>query len=182
MENSWTTEIIPILGPITEGLISRSHKDLVNAINRLEDVSNTAPKEIVFIINSFGGTFSDELQVLIKLIQACRFETRSTIMNAGSATAMIASATNKREIFASGEFCFHDGTTTITALDVDIETRALNYGMFLLLQNMRLLNRDLIEKMGVVLPNNLALEFSATQLLKLTPKQCLKLGIVSRII
>lgn len=171
-------EVIMVAGSLTKDKTVQLSLQVDAAISRLQQ--QTDPSELILVFDSSGGSYWPTFETLINKIRKASVPTAAKIYRAASAAAMLALATTRREITESGSFALHDGQIEVAASDI-FEGRLVTPVLKSLLR-MSDLNRDLMLANKLELTDAMSDRLSATGLLELNPEECMKLGIVSRIV
>ena len=170
-------EVVLILGQLTDDKTADISSQVDRALGRLESVENP---ELILVINSGGGYFSEAFDRLIEKIRSTSVPTIAKIYHASSAASMIALAAKCREIDKNGAFGFHNGNVEITGSDL-LPDGSLTKRSRASLERMIKLNQELLEQASVELPPDMKVQLAASGRLVLNAQQCIDLGVVSRI-
>ena len=157
-------------GPITG-------KMLANVWNEIVFYKNREEKDITVVINSDGGNGTKTLEFVDKIKRVGDVNISAKIYHAESAAALIAFAFSEREIVKDGQLVIHLGSVEVESCDID-EGGTISKGCQVVAKKFK----DEVLKAAALPPGPYVDKLLATNRLTLTADECLKLGIVGRII
>lgn len=164
--------LVLLCGPITDELLDR-------AWSEIEYYTRSTP-DIVLVINSQGGNGMKALEFIDK-ISSAGINISAKIYQAASAAALIALSAKNREIVANGLFVIHLGSVEVESCDID-ENGQVPKNYKDAADKLKSETLMLAKRAGLPMPSHYLDKLLAHNRLTLTAEECLKLGLVERVI
>ena len=161
--------MVLLRGPITEGSLKETWREV-------EYYRETGDCDITLVIDSTGGNSAEALGFIEK-IKNSGINISAKIYHAESAAAFIALVANEREIVRNGRLVIHLGSVGVESCDI-AEDGTIPKEYRATVKKFR----DAVLNAAALPPGSYVDRLLATNWLDLSAEECLRLGIVQRII
>lgn len=164
---------ILLRGPVTEDSLARVWREIEYYKRRDES-------DIVLVIDSEGGNGTKAIEFIEK-VKNFGVNIAAKIYHAESAAALIALSVNKRDMVANGLLVIHLGSVQVESCDINYDC-VIPPRFKVMTDEIRRTALGFLDEIGALKPSPYVDKLLATNRLTLTADECLKLGIVERIV